>query len=96
LCVVSFSAEYTVIVPVGFATVGAAAAVVFVAAVVANRGGVGGTQGEGEMTHVGGTPVVLSDPDSPAAVAMRGVADALAQRQHSLVGFSLGLTPARG
>ena len=44
----------------------------------------------------GGTPVVLSDPDSPAAVAMRGVADALAQRQHSLVGFSLGLTPARG
>ena len=44
----------------------------------------------------GGTPVVLSDPDAPAAVAMRRVADALAQRQHSLVGFSLGLTPARG
>jgi ATP-binding protein involved in chromosome partitioning len=43
-----------------------------------------------------GTPVVLSDPDSAAAVALRGVADALAQRQHSLVGRSLGLAPARG
>ncbi len=42
-----------------------------------------------------GTPVVLSDPDSAAAVALRGVADALAQRQHSLVGRSLGLAPAR-
>jgi ATP-binding protein involved in chromosome partitioning len=42
-----------------------------------------------------GRPVVLSDPDSPAAVALRGVADALAQRQGSLVGRSLGLAPAR-
>jgi ATP-binding protein involved in chromosome partitioning len=42
-----------------------------------------------------GMPVVLSEPDSPAATALRGVADALAQRQHSLVGRSLGLTPAR-
>jgi ATP-binding protein involved in chromosome partitioning len=42
-----------------------------------------------------GTPVVLSDPESPAAVALGGVADALAQRQHSLVGRSLGLAPAR-
>ena len=41
----------------------------------------------------GGTPLVLSYPDSPAAVALRGVADALAQRQLSLVGRSLGLTP---
>jgi ATP-binding protein involved in chromosome partitioning len=41
-----------------------------------------------------GTPVVLSHPDSPAAVALRGVADALAARQRSLVGRSLGLTPA--
>jgi ATP-binding protein involved in chromosome partitioning len=42
-----------------------------------------------------GSPVVLSHPDSPAAVALRGVADALAARQRSLVGRSLGLTPAR-
>src|SRR4249920_2297736 len=38
-----------------------------------------------------GVPVVLSDPGSLAASALRGVADALAQRQHSLVGRSLGL-----
>jgi ATP-binding protein involved in chromosome partitioning len=42
-----------------------------------------------------GTPVVVTDPDAPAAVALRGVADALAARQHSLVGRSLGLAPAR-
>ncbi len=41
-----------------------------------------------------GVPLVISDPDSPAAVAMLAVADALAQRQHSLVGRSLGLAPA--
>jgi ATP-binding protein involved in chromosome partitioning len=40
-----------------------------------------------------GSPVVLSDPDSSAAVALNGVADRLAQRQTSLVGRSLGLTP---
>jgi ATP-binding protein involved in chromosome partitioning len=40
-----------------------------------------------------GTPVVLTDPDSPASTALRGVADALAARQRSLVGKSLGLTP---
>jgi ATP-binding protein involved in chromosome partitioning len=40
-----------------------------------------------------GTPVVLTAPDSPAALALRGVADALAARQRSLVGRSLGLTP---
>ncbi|HYU03011.1 MAG TPA: P-loop NTPase [Jatrophihabitantaceae bacterium] len=39
-----------------------------------------------------GVPVVLSDPDSPAAQAYRSVADALAERQHSLVGRSLGLS----
>ena len=39
-----------------------------------------------------GIPVVLSDPDSPAAQAYRSVADALAERQHSLVGRSLGLS----
>ena len=42
-----------------------------------------------------GLPVVLAAPDSPAAVALRGVADVLASRQQSLVGRSLGLTPAR-
>jgi len=43
-----------------------------------------------------GVPIVLSDPDSPAALAYRAVADALAARQTSLVGRSLGLSPARG
>jgi ATP-binding protein involved in chromosome partitioning len=42
-----------------------------------------------------GTPVVVTDPDAPAAAALRGVADALAARQHSLVGRSLGLAPTR-
>jgi ATP-binding protein involved in chromosome partitioning len=41
-----------------------------------------------------GTPVVLTAPSSPAALALRGVADVLASRQHSLVGRSLGLTPS--
>src|SRR6266487_6550215 len=41
-----------------------------------------------------GVPVVLSDPDSQAAQAYRSVADALAERQHSLVGRSLGLSAA--
>ena len=43
-----------------------------------------------------GVPIVLSAPDSAAAVAYRGIADALAARQHSLVGRSLGLAPSRG
>ncbi|WP_349259835.1 Mrp/NBP35 family ATP-binding protein [Jatrophihabitans sp.] len=42
-----------------------------------------------------GTPVILRSPESPAAVALRGVADALAARQQSIVGRSLGLTPVR-
>jgi ATP-binding protein involved in chromosome partitioning len=41
-----------------------------------------------------GVPLVVTDPDSAAAIAMLGVADALARRQHSLVGRSLGLAPA--
>nr|WP_158374281.1 P-loop NTPase [Cellulosimicrobium cellulans] len=41
----------------------------------------------------GGTPVVLTDPDSPAAVALRGVAAALTARSRGLAGRSLGLTP---
>ena len=43
-----------------------------------------------------GAPVVVAEPNSPAAVALRSVAERLAQRQHSLVGRSLGLAPARG
>ena len=43
----------------------------------------------------GGLPVVLSAPESPAGLALRAVAEALAQRQHSLVGRSLGLAPSR-
>ncbi|SOD73030.1 ATP-binding protein involved in chromosome partitioning [Jatrophihabitans sp. GAS493] len=42
-----------------------------------------------------GTPVVLTHPESAAAQAMREVAKKLAGRQHSLVGRSLGLSPAR-
>jgi ATP-binding protein involved in chromosome partitioning len=42
-----------------------------------------------------GLPVVLTNPDSPASMALRAVADTLARRQHSLVGRSLGLAPAR-
>jgi ATP-binding protein involved in chromosome partitioning len=41
-----------------------------------------------------GVPVVLSRPDSPAAVALRGVARTLAHRSRGLAGRSLGLTPA--
>src|ERR687890_42332 len=40
-----------------------------------------------------GTPVVLSDPDSAAAVALRGVARTLSRRARGLAGRSLGLTP---
>jgi ATP-binding protein involved in chromosome partitioning len=42
-----------------------------------------------------GDPVVVSAPDSAAAVALREVAARLAVRQNSLVGRSLGLAPAR-
>jgi ATP-binding protein involved in chromosome partitioning len=41
-----------------------------------------------------GAPVVLTAPDSPAAIALRGVADKLAVREESLVGRPLGLAPA--
>jgi ATP-binding protein involved in chromosome partitioning len=41
-----------------------------------------------------GTPVVLSAPDSAAAVALRGVAKTLSRRARGLSGRSLGLTPA--
>jgi len=40
-----------------------------------------------------GTPVVLTSPDSPAAVALREVARSLATRSRGLAGRPLGLTP---
>ncbi|MFS0699623.1 Mrp/NBP35 family ATP-binding protein [Cellulomonas sp. 179-A 4D5 NHS] len=40
-----------------------------------------------------GTPVVLAHPDSPAAVALRDVARALATRSRGLAGKPLGLSP---
>jgi ATP-binding protein involved in chromosome partitioning len=39
-----------------------------------------------------GTPIVLSDPEAPAAKALDAVADRLAIRRESLVGKPLGLT----
>ncbi len=42
-----------------------------------------------------GRPIVATDPDAPAAVALRGVADALGTRQRSLAGRPLTLTPVR-
>ena len=41
-----------------------------------------------------GVPIVVSAPDSPAAVALGEVADKLAGRQRGLAGLQLGLTPA--
>ena len=40
-----------------------------------------------------GVPLVLSDPDSPAARQLRAIADQLATRSRSLSGRRLGLTP---
>jgi ATP-binding protein involved in chromosome partitioning len=42
-----------------------------------------------------GRPIIATDPDAPAAVALRQVADALGSRQRGLAGRSLGLTPVR-
>jgi ATP-binding protein involved in chromosome partitioning len=42
-----------------------------------------------------GTPVVLTAPDAPAAVALAEIAANLAVRRESLVGKPLGLSPAR-
>jgi ATP-binding protein involved in chromosome partitioning len=41
-----------------------------------------------------GMPVVLGDPDSPAAVVLREIARGLSTRARGLAGRSLGLTPA--
>jgi ATP-binding protein involved in chromosome partitioning len=40
-----------------------------------------------------GTPLVLSDPESPAARQLTAIADQLASRSRSLAGRRLGLTP---
>lgn len=40
-----------------------------------------------------GKPIVLSDPDSPAATALREIAEKLGGRQRGLAGMSLGITP---
>ncbi|MDO3645353.1 Mrp/NBP35 family ATP-binding protein [Nocardia mangyaensis] len=42
-----------------------------------------------------GTPIVLSDPDNPAAKALQGVADKLAVRKRGLAGMSLGIDTTR-
>jgi ATP-binding protein involved in chromosome partitioning len=42
-----------------------------------------------------GTPIVLKDPESPAAVALRAVADKLAVRRRGLAGMSLGIDTTR-
>ena len=42
-----------------------------------------------------GLPIVLTDPDSEAAKALRMVAERLAGRRRGLVGMSLGLSPSR-
>ncbi|GAA1169218.1 Mrp/NBP35 family ATP-binding protein [Pseudonocardia alaniniphila] len=42
-----------------------------------------------------GTPIVLSEPESPAAVALRGVADRLTTRARGLAGMSLNISPVR-
>ena len=41
-----------------------------------------------------GMPVVLSEPNSPSAVVLRGIARGLSTRARGLAGRSLGLTPA--
>jgi ATP-binding protein involved in chromosome partitioning len=40
-----------------------------------------------------GTPLVLSEPDSPAGLALRKIADELGARRRGLAGRQLGLTP---
>jgi ATP-binding protein involved in chromosome partitioning len=42
-----------------------------------------------------GAPIVLAEPDAPAAQALTKIADTLATRQRGLSGMSLGLTPVR-
>jgi ATP-binding protein involved in chromosome partitioning len=42
-----------------------------------------------------GTPIVLSEPESPAAQALRAVADRLTVRSRGLAGMSLNISPVR-
>ncbi|MEV4471620.1 P-loop NTPase [Nonomuraea sp. NPDC049421] len=42
-----------------------------------------------------GKPLVLTDPDSPAAAELRTIADGLSKRSSSLKGMQLGLAPRR-
>ncbi len=42
----------------------------------------------------GGTPIVLADPESPAATTLRRIADRLVVRARGLSGRSLNITPA--
>ena len=42
-----------------------------------------------------GMPLVLADPDSPAAVVLRGIADRLATRSRGLAGRLLSVSPHR-
>jgi ATP-binding protein involved in chromosome partitioning len=42
-----------------------------------------------------GAPIVLAEPDSPAAQALEKIADGLAVRQRGLAGMSLNLTPVK-
>lgn len=42
-----------------------------------------------------GTPIVLRDPESPSAAALRAVADKLAVRRRGLAGMSLGIDTTR-
>jgi len=44
---------------------------------------------------VDGRPIVITDPEAPAAAALRQVADALGSKQRGLAGRPLGLTPIR-
>ncbi|SDG91993.1 ATP-binding protein involved in chromosome partitioning [Sinosporangium album] len=43
-----------------------------------------------------GKPLVLTDPDAPAAAELRRIAEGLSKRSSSLKGLQLGLAPSRG
>jgi ATP-binding protein involved in chromosome partitioning len=42
-----------------------------------------------------GRPLVVSEPQAPASIALRSIAQALSTRPRGLAGMSLGITPAR-
>ena len=43
-----------------------------------------------------GMPIVLSEPDSPAAVVLRAIAEELGGKPRGLAGMQLSLTPTSG